>query len=101
MIKFNEVLDDYLKRTGFLLEDIILKSKDRRISESRQLLWLVFKEIDPLVRYKDIVDFMDTIGHKTTVSNVQQGVKMIEDKISYKKYKYYKDILYSCLDPHV
>ena len=98
MIGYQEVLRLYLERTGFRKNDLLEESKDRRMSERRQLLWLIIRSKSPLIRYKDIVNFMDEIGYKTTISNVQQGIKMIEKKMKSDKFREYYEIYKRFLD---
>ena len=98
MIGYQEVLRLYLERTGFRKKDLLEESKDRRMSERRQLLWLIIRSKSPLIRYKDIVKFMDEIGYKTTISNVQQGIKMIEKKMKSDKFREYHEIYKRFLD---
>tara|TARA_S200002703_G_C3594276_1_gene182549 strand:+ start:214 stop:516 length:303 start_codon:yes stop_codon:yes gene_type:complete len=98
MIDFKNILNKYIERTGFAIEDIAGKSQDRRVSEKRHLLWLILRSSSPLVRYKDIVEFMGSIGHKTTVSNVQQNVKKMEMKIQVKGFRPYAKVVESVLD---
>lgn len=98
MINYKGILTEYLNRTGFKEEDLIKKSKDRRLAEGRYLLWLILRSSSPLVRLKDIVEFMNTIGHKTTVANVQQGLKKIKVLIRSKDFKAYAKIYDSFLD---
>ena len=41
---------------------------------------------------------MDEIGYKTTISNVQQGIKMIEKKMKSDKFREYWEIYKRFLD---
>lgn len=76
---FNSYLKSVLVEFGLTIDELVSRTKKRKISDARQILWYLCKKRN--MASTEILEYMEDMNYSTTHASISHAVNVISERM--------------------